>query len=141
MKRDWNVVKGQYDLQPGDEVAVSRATALANLADAPTIESLIEALAMLDRIGGQLYVQARREKYDAAGQRIPEEFRKDTPGQYETVGYVFRYETRDAELEVAQPPDEVALPELPEIEPAQIEDLEEERAAAEDRAEEPVTTG
>jgi hypothetical protein len=95
MKRDFNVVKGEQGYQAGDEHAVSQATAIAQLADAPTIEKLIQALAMLDLFGGQLYVQAIRAKFDQDGMVIPDAEAREQTGRWETVGYAFRFDTVD----------------------------------------------
>lgn len=109
MIRDFAVLKGELGNVPGDEEAASRATALANIADAPTIEKLVQAFAMFDLVGGQLYVQARRFKYrkvavddpesplhgEVIEERIPDEEVRETPGEWRTVGFVFRFETAD----------------------------------------------
>lgn len=96
MKRDFNVPKGEHGLEPGDEIALQKATALAQLADAPTIEKLLEAVTMLDLFGGQIYIQAVRAKFTAAGEVIPDSEARETPGRWETIGYVFRFDTVDA---------------------------------------------
>ena len=95
MRRDFNVLKGESGGGPGDEEAASKATALAQLADGPTIEKIVQALSMLDLFGGQIYMQAVRAKFDAEGGVIPDAEAKDRPGRWETVGYVFRFETVD----------------------------------------------
>jgi len=96
MRRDFNVLKDEGGFEAGDEYAASKATALAQLADAPTIEKFVQAIAMMEMVGGQFYCQAVRAKFDADNQLIPDERAKDTPGRWQTVGYVFRFETFDA---------------------------------------------
>jgi hypothetical protein len=95
MRRDFSVLKGENGLEPGDDYAASKATALAQLADAGVIEKLTQAVSMLDLFGGQVYVQAVRRKFDANGDLIPVENAKDTPGRWETVGFAFRFDTAD----------------------------------------------
>jgi hypothetical protein len=96
MRRDFGLLKNEGGFEPGDEYAMSKATALAQLVDAPTIERLVQIVSMLDLFGGQCYVQALRRKVSAEGELIPEDQAKETPGQWQTVGYVFRFETVDA---------------------------------------------
>lgn len=102
MRRDFYVLKGDGGFAPGDEYAHSKATALAQIGDAPTIEKIVQAFAMLDLLGGQFYVQAVRAKFDADGNRIPDEQAKDTHGSWQTVGFAFRFETADPALAAAK---------------------------------------
>lgn len=96
MRRDFNVLKDEGGFEAGDDYALSKATALAQLADAPTIEKFVQAIAMMEMVGGQFYCQAVRAKFDSDDNLIPDERAKDTPGRWQTVGYVFRFETFDA---------------------------------------------
>lgn len=95
MKRNFEVAFPENEVNgyvPGDEAAHRAAAALADRADAPTIAAFADALAFLERIGGQFHVVALRR---AVGE------------EFETVGLGFRYETRDARVQIAEPPEEV----------------------------------
>lgn len=109
MKREWNVLNGEAGSVPGDEAAQARAVALAQIADAGLIDTLIDAIVLMRRIGGQVYLAAHRAKFDADGAMVSD---RDTPGRWETVGYLAHYEHRDHRLEVAKPP---KLPELEDV--------------------------
>jgi hypothetical protein len=110
-RRDWAVLKGEDGTYPGDPESMSRAVALAHRFDAATIESLNDAMVAMDRFGGQLVIQVRRSKYDAAGQEIPQELHREIPGQWVTDGFVFSYESRDRNLKEIAAPDEVEVTE------------------------------
>jgi hypothetical protein len=84
-----NEVQG-YEV--GDTAAQQAALGLAQRADAPTIAALSDMLTLLERVGGQFHVTA---------------VRKQEEGQdWETVGFAFNYETRDARLVVASSPED-----------------------------------
>lgn len=63
------------------------ATALAQIADADFIESVVQAKSLLDRVGGEFTIAAYREKLDGEGRPA-----QDRPGTYETLGYRFYYD-------------------------------------------------
>jgi hypothetical protein len=105
VKRDFTIIKGEHGDAEGDEVAASKAVALAQICDGPTIEKIVQSFAMFDLIGGQLYIGALREKYDAEGKRIAAEHAAQTDGSWETVGYLFRFETRDMRVSLIEPSD------------------------------------
>ena len=135
MRRDWAVIPGETGGEPGDQEAGSRAMALANRFDGPTIEKIHDALTALDFVGGQLYIQAYRTKWDADGNQIPEDEQNSTPGQWHTEAFVFSYETRPAHVKQLEPTeaplekiDTKARP-VPVEEPGTIEDLVEEAVA------------
>lgn len=108
MKRDFTIIKGEHGDAAGDETAASKATALAQILDGPTIEKIVQSFAMFDLIGGQLYIGALREKYDAEGRRIKVEDAAQVNGSWETVGYLFRFETRDMRVSLIDPAELVA---------------------------------
>jgi hypothetical protein len=96
MKREFSTLylENQRDgYQPGDEAAHRAAAALADRADAPTVAALTDALALLERVGGQVHVTALRIEPD--------------DGSWQTAGLGFSYETKDAHLKVAAAPEEV----------------------------------
>lgn len=133
----------------GDEAAHRAAAALADRLDAPTIVMLVDALAFLSRVGGQLYVGTVRQKINAQGQPAA----KDEPGEYQTFGMALVYESRDASFYMAKPPEQVlGIPVLPleehmemavesggpaepEVEPDLRDEIEAEVAAAIEQAE------
>lgn len=97
MKRDFATVIFEENFQagyrPGDEHAHRAAAALADRFDAPTIRAVADALSFLDRIGGQMYVVTLR--------------RQVAEDEYETEALHLRYETRDAKMHIAPPPEHV----------------------------------
>jgi hypothetical protein len=62
MRRDFSVLKGENGLEPGDDYAASKATALAQLADAGVIEKLTQAVSMLDLFGEILIPRSAAER-------------------------------------------------------------------------------
>lgn len=147
----------------GDDLAQRAAAALADRFDAPTIIALTDALAFVDRVGGQLYVTTVRRKVDRTGNLVDDQ----AEGEFRSFGLTINYESRDAKVERAREPTvalgipvtdagepaaQVALPALgaetgPAIEEAEAdataeEELEpsfEEPEPGEPRAPEPVT--
>lgn len=96
--REFRVNYPQNDregFRPGDDAAHRAAAALGDRADQPTIAAFSEMLAMLERVGGQFYVTAFRQKVEE-------------DGDFETAGLVFRYETRDVSIEFFSEPTEIA---------------------------------
>lgn len=96
--REFRVNYPQNDregFRPGDDAAHRAAAALGDRADQPTIAAFSEMLAMLERVGGQFYVTAFRQKVEE-------------DGDFETAGLVFRYETRDVSIEFFNEPTEIA---------------------------------
>jgi len=102
----------------GSDRAQALGLALGQVCDARFLEAILHHKAAIDEFGGQLYIAAAREKFDAEGNRT------DGPGAYETFGYVFLYgskaklagrlaETADAEAAAAPP----EVPEAVEPEP------------------------
>ena|SRR5690349_12025309 len=89
---------------PGDEAAHRAAGALADRFDAPTIISFTNLLTFIAEMGGQGYVVTLRERLTPDG-RLAEE---GEPGEYETAMLRFEYESRDARVEAAPPPKDVA---------------------------------
>lgn len=97
MKRDYSVVyleNQQAGYAPGDDAAHRAAAPLADRADAPTVAALLDALTLLERIGGQFHITALRIQ--------------DENGNYETHGLGFRYDTADAKGKPVSKPREVA---------------------------------
>lgn len=74
----------------GVERSQELALALAQTADPEFIEAIIHLKSMLDRIGGQVYIAAYRNKYDPNTGAVLEDPR--APGRHETDGYAFHYE-------------------------------------------------
>lgn len=89
--------------EPGDEAAYRAATALADRFDAPTIIAVTDALAFLERVGGQMLVTTLRTRLNSAGQPVGD----GEPGEYRTVGISVEYESRDAKVEQIKRPAEV----------------------------------
>lgn len=77
----------------GDGAAHRAAAALADKFDYPTIAAVSDLLATLDRIGGQAYITTLRDKQP-----------DDT---FITLGFAFDFETRDARVEIMEPPNEI----------------------------------
>jgi hypothetical protein len=86
-RRTWNVRR--YQEPVGDEEAMIAATALANIAGAETIRSLIDTISFVDRIGGEVKIAAYRDRFDLEGNRIGHH--DETPGTYQTYGYLFTW--------------------------------------------------
>jgi hypothetical protein len=94
--------------RPGDESAHIAASALAQLADAPTISALADIVRLTDLIGGQVTITSLREGASQAG-------------EWETKGLHVQMETRDARMVVIEPPDEVfGLPVIDFLEDAPV---------------------
>ena len=86
MKRDFQVIYPENvadGYQPGDEHALHAALALAQKADAPTINALSEMLTLLEIVGGQVHVTA---------------LRVDQDGRFTTEALGFHFNTADAKL-------------------------------------------
>lgn len=117
----------------GDEAAHRAALDLAERADAPTIMAFVDALRCLELIGGQLHIISLRT---AATQG----------GPWETKGFAINYESRDASMVQAKPPEEVfGIPVTdlgepsPEVEPDEFDEEEPlDEAVPEEPAEEKV---
>lgn len=76
--------------EEGSERAVELAVALAQISDEEFLRTIIDIKAALDRIGGQVYIAAFRNKYDpATGEQLED---PSAPGRYETDGYAIHYE-------------------------------------------------
>jgi hypothetical protein len=88
---------------PGDAAAHRAASALADRFDAPTIITLTNLLTYIDQMGGQGYIVTLRERITPDG-RLAQE---DEPGEYETAMLRFEYESRDARVVAAPPPEEI----------------------------------
>lgn len=84
MERTWQ----SPNLAGGDEEAHRLASALAEIADAEFIESIIHAKSMLDRIGGTIRIGAYRDRFSAQGEKVG----PDEPGTFQTLGYLYHYE-------------------------------------------------
>lgn len=88
MRRDFYTPRIVTD--EGSQRSNELAVALAQVADPEFIEAVIHLKSMLDRIGGQAYVVAFRNKYNPrTGEVITD---PEAPGRHETEGYVFHYE-------------------------------------------------
>lgn len=107
----------------GSERSQALALALAQTCDARFLEAILHHKAALDEFGGQLYIAAAREKFDADGNRT------ETVGAYETFAYIFLFSEKvkiagrlaeTAEAEAAEAPTEAPEPEpeQPEESPA-----------------------
>lgn len=117
MKRTW-----QHPTYPtndeGSEEAHRLAQTLAGVCDSATMRSFIDAKTAMDRFGGNFFVTAYREKFDAYGNRIPAAD-TETPGTMQTVGFLCHYEhlNNDVSFQGGLPPlefadDEIDLDEL-----------------------------
>jgi hypothetical protein len=80
---------------PGDQYARAAAAALAVRADAPTIVKLTDILTLLEDVGGQVYI---------TGLRIE---RPD--GRFTFDGFGAKYESVDARMRPAKPPESVEI--------------------------------
>jgi hypothetical protein len=131
---------------PGDAAAHRAASALADRFDGPTIISFTNLLTFISEMGGQGYVVTLRERLTPDG-RLAQE---GEPGEYETAMLRFEYESRDARVVAAPPPEAISgvavaefseAPTLISVEdmPSHEEDeraaVDEEQAAADDLAE------
>lgn len=116
-RRTWNTLRGLG----GDEESAIIAQALASVADADTLRSLLDVLTALDRFGGEALIAAYRYKFDAHGNRVaPEEV-----GDYRTAGFLFSWDpvakaTRPATAAPVEP-DQGLDGELPLMEPESLE--------------------
>jgi hypothetical protein len=86
--RSWLTTRGGVAAH-GDEDAVRLGHALAQISDADFIQSVIDAKTLLDRVGGQVFIGAPRQKFDRDGNAISE-----GAGEYVTVAYFFNYSSR-----------------------------------------------
>lgn len=94
MKRSWHTAR-QPELD-GSDRSTQIALAIAQVADPGVLEALLQTLTLLDRIGGQVYIAADRQKYapqetDQGVMYLPVTNVKE-PGTYMTDGFVFQYE-------------------------------------------------
>jgi hypothetical protein len=107
MKRKWAEVLFRQNeamgYMPGDEAAHRAAAALGDRFDAPTLAAIGDALAFLERVGGQFHVVTLREKFNAAGERVEE----SELGEWQTAAMLIEYESRDARVILARPPEAV----------------------------------
>lgn len=87
---------------PGDQHAYRAASALADRLDAPTLIALTDAISYAVTMGGQVFAVTLRDWVNRNGEEVPE----DQPGEWRTVGISFFYETRDARMVIAKPPEE-----------------------------------
>lgn len=94
----------ELGFQVGDAAAHRAASALADRFDAPTIITATNLLTFIHEMGGQGYIVTLREKVTADG-RLAEE---GEPGEFETVMLRFEYESRDARVVAAPPPEAIA---------------------------------
>lgn len=105
MIRQWNTDRDTT----GTDEAQGLAVALAQVADAEFIQSIIDLKAALDRFGGHAYIASYRRKFDADGEPI-----ESGPGQYHTLAYAFHYSNQDAGqkgLPKAREPEDTTLEE------------------------------
>jgi hypothetical protein len=79
----------------GTQESQNEGAALAVIAQPDYIRAMLTVKAFLDEFGGEAYVAAYREKFDAEGNKIPAELHSDksVPGNYETLGYVVHIES------------------------------------------------
>jgi hypothetical protein len=89
--------------RPGDDAAHRAAAALADRHDAPTIAAIFDALAFAERVGGQFHVVTLREKFNDLGEHVAD----DAEGEWETAALLIKYESRDARIILAKPPEQV----------------------------------
>lgn len=73
----------------GSDRSNQLAAALAQVSDPEFLQAVLDLKAMLDRVGGQVYIAAYRQKYGPDGQPVED---PKEPGRYETEGYAFHYE-------------------------------------------------
>jgi hypothetical protein len=93
----------QAGLFPGDAAAHRAASALGDRFDAPTIISLTNLLTYISEMGGQGYIVTLREKLTPDG-RLAQD---GEPGEYVTAMLRFEYESKDARVCAATPPQEI----------------------------------
>lgn len=111
MNRSWATVRDRYseELGEGSQRAHQLAQLLAEVADAEFIQSIINAKTAADQFGGQMFVAAKREKFDAEGHPTT------SVGTFETVGYVFHFGHKVTAIHNAVPEPDAPFPvELPE---------------------------
>lgn len=149
MRRGWNVVRDRTE--EGSERSLELATALAQTSDPDFLEQVVHAKALLDAVGGQVFIAAVRNKYavitvrDRAGNVLGEqrevlEDRKQ-PGEYETDAYLFHFDhiataLRDAARQPdsefpAEGPAEVEI-DAAGVEPEEVDELEAELELADE---------
>jgi hypothetical protein len=87
----------------GDAAAHRAAAALADKADAPTIQAVTQMLDFFTLVGGQCHAVTAREKFDRYENRVGD----DEDGEWATTGIVFKYETRDLRVIEAKAPEEI----------------------------------
>lgn len=109
---------------PGDAAAHRAASALADRFDGPTIISLTNLLTFISEMGGQGYIVTLRERLTPDG-RLAQE---GEPGEYETAMLRFEYESRDARVVAAPPPEDIGGVAVSEFSAAptriEVEDIE-----------------
>lgn len=84
MKRAW--ASNHVEAWEGDDDAAQAATALAQIADAEFIRSVVAAKGALDHFGGQFLIVAKRVPVNAKGEQDPD------GKERRTVAYVHCYE-------------------------------------------------
>jgi len=93
----------EHGFFPGDAAAHRAASALGDRFDGPTIIALTNLLTYIQEMGGQGYVVTLRERLTPDGHLAQE----DEAGEYETAMLRFEYESRDARVVAAPPPEEI----------------------------------
>ncbi len=101
MRRGYANVVRDRELE-GSERSAELATALAQTCDPEFLEALVHAKALIDAVGGQVFIAGVRNKYevktvrDAAGNILGESKQllddHSLPGEYATDAYLFHYE-------------------------------------------------
>lgn len=93
-------------------------TVLATSCSEDFLERLIRHKGALDEWGGEIYISAIREKFDAAGNRV--EHRE--AGEYLTVGYIFHYGHRSSvKSQVHEPDTPLVTAQTPEPKEAEVD--------------------
>jgi hypothetical protein len=73
----------------GTQEAQNEGAALAVIAQPDYIRAMLTVKAFLDEFGGEAYVAAYREKFDADGNKV----KPDEVGDWETLGYMIHVES------------------------------------------------
>jgi hypothetical protein len=75
----------------GSERSQQLALALAQIADPELLEALVHSVGALHEFGGEVYIGAARNRFQADGERL---VRVEQGGSFLTYGHVIAYNTR-----------------------------------------------
>jgi hypothetical protein len=96
-------INEQEGYEAGDQSAHRAALAMGDRFDAPTIIALTDMLSYLMMRGGQASMTTVRDRVGRDGLPVAD----GEPGEYRTLGLTIFYETRDAKLQLAKPPERI----------------------------------